>query len=454
MRYALRPQNLNVVQPAAEAGAKPALADDVQDSLREWRQRWWEIMKDAVIYFDGTPQTQVSRLKSYLSVLGSQVQPFFDQRVTHVISENAKSDVALKAKDAHRKVYNVEKLARFLSSLLGQSVTTALDESQSAKLARMLEEDTRRSAHAASYSRKDEFYHFKGPYLLIWDPGRYNRPMCSKEWRPSATAEEGEWPQLRRAPTGMSPFTARSVVRSEKRKQHRLAKLDESEAEIDTQLDKKQGPEAVKTASFAAKKRHGELEDNKENAVTQMRLVPLAAHATNSVRLREFGEIVASGVPRYSQTSANPRSAQKETAGSREMINLRRKVLPRPQVPIAECSADTERSSTQQIIVSTLASRTSVQASGTISPAMSMAAASVPTSKPRLLAVPKPKMRKPGYCENCLEKYDDLNEHLVSKRHRLFATSEQKFIELDRVIETLQLSRQALDSDGQKITHT
>lgn len=450
MRYALRPQDLNVVQSAAEAGAKPTPqpVDDVHDSLREWRQRWRDIMKSAIIYFDGTPQLQVTRLKSHLNVLGSQVQPFFDQRVTHVISENAKSDVALKAKEAHRKVYTVEKLARFLSSLLGHSVTTVLDETQSAKLARMLEEDKRKSAHATPYARKDDFYYFKGPYLLIWDPSKYNRPMCLKEWRPSATSEEGEWPQLRRAPMGMSPFTARAIVRSEKRKQHRQVKLEESEDEINTQFDKKTTSDAgnlEKKPDFAAKRRQAEPEENKENAVTQMRLVPLAAHATNSTRLREFGEIVASGVPRYSQTSANPLAARKETAGSRELVNLRRKVLPRPQASITECSAEAEGCNTlPPAPANTLASRGSVQASGIISPAMSLAAASASMPdpvKPRPVAVPKPKARKPGYCENCLEKYDELSEHLASKRHRLFAASDQKFLELDRVIETLQRPR-------------
>lgn len=450
MREVLQAQDTNAYTAAGkyskQAGDEP---------LREWRAKWRHIMKDAVIYFDSIPAPQIEHLKPYIAELGSHIQPFFDQRVSHVISENHRSEVSCKARDASRKVYTLEKLSRFITSLLGHTVTPLVGEvaQQQIKLAKMLETDARQTT-----SRKDDFYFFKGPYVLVWDPSTYNRPLCIKEWKSCAVAEEGEWPQLRKAPMGMSPFTARAVVRSEKRrhdmhKQEKLAmeklamegeidgdgnededaedremgekrrKCDDKEniphpdgpvvtASVNRQTLGNEAPEPqvetqTRESQFQGSQRDvtavraqqytSRLPSVVEGAAAMAPLAPAAA-ATPSVRLREFGEIVASGVPRYSQTSKSFTS--KEAVSSRELANLRRKVMPRPHAEPNE-----------------------------------------PAAKPPVeMRVPKvkPMAKKPGWCENCLEKYEDLAEHVAGKSHRSFALNDQKFAALDAVIALLQ----------------
>ncbi|KAI9716751.1 MAG: hypothetical protein M1828_007558 [Chrysothrix sp. TS-e1954] len=46
---------------------------------------------------------------------------------------------------------------------------------------------------------------------------------------------------------------------------------------------------------------------------------------------------------------------------------------------------------------------------------------------------------KPGYCENCRDKYDDFNEHIESKPHKKFALNPQNWTELDGLL--VQLKR-------------
>lgn len=41
---------------------------------------------------------------------------------------------------------------------------------------------------------------------------------------------------------------------------------------------------------------------------------------------------------------------------------------------------------------------------------------------------------RPGYCENCRVKYDDFDDHIVSRRHRRFARDDKNFKDLDRLL--------------------
>lgn len=477
MREVLQPQDANVYTSGRVSTKQAA-----DDPLREWRAKWREILKQSCIYFDSIPPHLVEYLKPHIVELGSTIQPFFDQNVTHVISENHSSEVCCKARDLHSKVYTLEKMARFLSSLSGRSLVLPTGEQgpkSQVKLAAMLETD---AIAANSNSRQSDFHQMRGPYVLVYDPISVYRPSCIKEWKYNQTWEEGDWPQLRKAVNGMSPFAALAHIKTEKRRydarmreQERAAVaekrplvapyLDETDEHNDdhenagTNKENGNGDEHRKKhldddtpmeEEDSSKKRRF---DNKENiphgsgpivqpsapaahssqsilgvknsaSQSQSQSQPqpqpqsqsqsqsqshssvhsrnrsahgvLSAAATPSVRLREFGEIVASGVPRYSQTS---KLGAKDSTQSRELAQLRRKVMPQPVL------VDANRSLTHAV------------------------PAPVRT---------KPVPKKPGWCENCLERYDDLLVHVVSSSHRNFAANDQKFAALDAVIAQLQ----------------
>lgn len=391
-----------------------AYADDERDSLRAWRARWRQIMQTAIIYFDGIPANQVEKLKGYLTLLGSTTQPFYDQKVTHVISENQHNELATKARDHGCKVYTTQKLSRFLGSLLGKTLTAAVDDGHSNRLAQLLEDDSRMST---AQNRRDDFVSFRGPYLLISDSQGYHRPLVIKEWRAAHDVDDSEWPQLRRAPLGVSPFTAKSALKSDKRRYHEQQQQHKRQAPLAQVVEEESEDEDASAKRFQAetaapllkKRRTGDTSDKENQMMDARAMRPIPAQSTNSTRLRDFGEIVASGVPRYSQTSTKSFSAR-DSVNSREMASLRRKVTGSQVLVTKSAVAD--------------------------------------ASKPhRAQARAKP-AKKPGYCENCLERYNDLQEHLTSRTHQQFAANESKFLGLDQVISQLQRPSNLLNRDA------
>lgn len=48
--------------------------------------------------------------------------------------------------------------------------------------------------------------------------------------------------------------------------------------------------------------------------------------------------------------------------------------------------------------------------------------------------------KKPGYCENCRLKFDDLNAHAQTSRHRRFAQDDRNFTEIDGLIRCVRRS--------------
>ncbi|KAI9884134.1 MAG: hypothetical protein M1823_004076 [Watsoniomyces obsoletus] len=67
-----------------------------------------------------------------------------------------------------------------------------------------------------------------------------------------------------------------------------------------------------------------------------------------------------------------------------------------------------------------------------------------PAPRPRrskLCKVTKPdKDPKPGYCENCREKFDDFDEHVTSRNHRKFALNTKNWADLDALLMELRQS--------------
>ncbi|KAJ2891660.1 Cdc7p-Dbf4p kinase complex regulatory subunit, partial [Coemansia aciculifera] len=59
------------------------------------------------------------------------------------------------------------------------------------------------------------------------------------------------------------------------------------------------------------------------------------------------------------------------------------------------------------------------------------------TVKPRV-AVRRPVVAMPGYCENCHVKYDDMIEHIKTPQHRRFATNDRNWVDLDSLLACVQ----------------
>lgn len=71
------------------------------------------------------------------------------------------------------------------------------------------------------------------------------------------------------------------------------------------------------------------------------------------------------------------------------------------------------------------------------------------SSKPKV-PLKMPMTKKPGYCENCRIKYEDLNEHIKSRTHRRFATQSSNYTELDDLLAKLQRKPKPSSSSSNK----
>ncbi|KAJ1795957.1 Cdc7p-Dbf4p kinase complex regulatory subunit, partial [Coemansia sp. RSA 2598] len=68
------------------------------------------------------------------------------------------------------------------------------------------------------------------------------------------------------------------------------------------------------------------------------------------------------------------------------------------------------------------------------------------TKKPRV-PVRRPVVAKPGYCENCRVKYDDMMAHVKSAQHRRFAINERNWLDLDALLDKVKRPLRKQDPD-------
>ncbi|KAJ2791368.1 Cdc7p-Dbf4p kinase complex regulatory subunit, partial [Coemansia guatemalensis] len=62
----------------------------------------------------------------------------------------------------------------------------------------------------------------------------------------------------------------------------------------------------------------------------------------------------------------------------------------------------------------------------------------IPRTKKARVPVRRPAVARPGYCENCRVKFEDMLEHVTTPQHRRFATSERNWVELDALLERVR----------------
>lgn len=324
-REPLRPVDDNVYQASGTTGAStgpskravPAEELSDEEKMAAWRRRWRQILSSSAVYFDKIDPQVVDTLTAYLNLLGTQVAPFLSNKVTHVISNRSESEseAVRHARASQLKIYTAEKLERFLGSVLGYPLTKQLDESQHTHLAQLLNQERLqgRPLDRDPDARRDDYYYFRGPYVMLFDPQQYYKVMLHKEWPRPTRNDDRAWPQLHVSHSGTCPFVRPSQAMAPSRAVKR-ASISE-------------GPGGKRQRSGASAR--PALAERTMSIVNQQRPWITA------------GEIQASGIQRNSQTSAvksmvnqsggNGLDGPRATA-SREVANLQRKVLPQAAV--------------------------------------------------------------------------------------------------------------------------
>ncbi|KAL1986599.1 hypothetical protein VTN96DRAFT_6177 [Rasamsonia emersonii] len=347
-----------------------------------------------------------------------------------------------------------------------------------------------------------EMVMFKGPFIYVHDMDEKTRPVMVREYPKVARRQDGAWPQFRSAPLGKCPFIDEPPSKKElaRIKEKEKEKEREREREREKEKEKKAAAETMITVQNAVKKpdpvepsvetnslqheNEGQVEPPKveENVpapTTQVELQkvfpvrPVSPRkssesfiAPNLIRTGPFHlgrEPAASGVQPSNITSAIRSQMISSTAAapgakagvSKEVHELKRKVLEKSNGavstsanPSSHRAADVNQTTKPAASASTRSSKqrpaeklghiheedtTQSEDNGSHKQqAASRKSSSQKKSKE------KKRDPKPGYCENCREKFDDFDEHIVSRKHRKFATTASNWAELDALLEKLR----------------
>ncbi|EKD15217.1 G1/S regulator [Drepanopeziza brunnea f. sp. 'multigermtubi' MB_m1] len=336
---------------------------------------------------------------------------------------------------------------------------------------------------------------FKGPFIYIHDIDEKQRPIMVREYSKVANKEHGDWPQFRSVAHGKCPFVEEvdnSRREAEKEDKLRLQRQQEKEkamiprtrAAAAFQAAKMQPPKAI-----TGKRTLSEMDSasNRGVTVSTKQINPFApsngslSHDIDqeaSSRGNAFvsragvgrlfgGEPVASGLQPSNITSAIRSTVISSTAAqpgakagtSKEVHGLQRKVLEKNSGgpasyngPSSHRMTDANATAREEAVnkPSKIRGRDKlslieedVNPSETERHARKVEA----TRKARAAHQRKVQKRdpKPGYCENCQDKFDDFDEHILSRKHRKFAEKLENWTELDALLGQLLRPRRHKD---------
>lgn len=382
------------------------------------------------------------------------------------------TDVLVRARDMGKKVWTLEKLQRMLALLLEPDpyVSAALaygPRTASAPVYESRQTEDRNLLRLLHNERVNgpsdrdptvvarELHHFKGPYIYIYDMDEKQKPIMVREYEKVADKSAGQWPQFRTAAMGRCPFVEDCEVRESRPRPKPKPQPRKPVVEPRAVL---QPPEVPRLKPVTGKRTLSEMENvmnahsrKSSNASTELMNPPKAVEGRMEFSANAFtgraatgrmlgGEPVASGVQPSNVTSAIRSQMISSTAAtpglitglSKEVHGLQRQVLKRntphaSQDPSSRRTVETsfrEESAARRSF--TLGRTSSRVEAAEKSGASKESVGSRPVSQAEKRVEKPKKDLKPGYCENCQEKYDDFDE--VSNYIYLSSTGRPKLI--------------------------
>ncbi|KXX80760.1 Hsk1-interacting molecule 1 [Madurella mycetomatis] len=403
-----------------------------------------------------------------------------DQEVKPPKARN--TDVLHRARDMGKKIWSLEKLQKILpmaldpepnlSAFLGHGRETVQSASKVSEKDDVLQ--LIRNERVPTFSSKD-LYQLKEPYIYVYDIDEKTRPIMVREYQKVADPKDGDWPQFRSASHGRCPFVQDNydfrgrANREEARAKGRVAKVVAETAAADTKP-----AEATQTNPKPAtgKRTLTQMEDGHNRGVAALRAnEPFDRSRVSNPPSLDFrsqnafmshakvgrflaGEPVASGVQPSNVTSAIRSQMISSTTGglgakagtSKEIHGLQRRVvLQKASTPALSQDLSSRRMAemshdSNTFTRSASASMTTNRKLDTVDEEETARqreklrrTASAPTTLPKQNRDPKP-----GYCENCQDKFPDFEAHIVSRRHRRFADNDDNWAQLDALLAQLK----------------
>ncbi|CZS96116.1 related to DBF4-regulatory subunit for Cdc7p protein kinase [Rhynchosporium graminicola] len=330
---------------------------------------------------------------------------------------------------------------------------------------------------------------FKGPFIYIHDIDEKQRPIMVREYAKVAHKEDGDWPQFRSVANGKCPFVEEidyTQREAEKEKEAiRLQRQQEKEKAIvprtraaTVQAARMQPPRITGKRSLA------EMESaSNRNIVTvsTKQTNPFTSNNNSFPTLSEReassrsnqnafvsragvgrlcgGEPVASGLQQSNITSAIRSTMISSTAAqpgakagtSKEVHGLQRKVLEKNSGGPGSYGLTSSHRMTD--IVGAVREESAARPSRLraqdklslieedVDPSEVEDNARKVEATRKAKAVQQRRLEKrdpkPGYCENCQDKFEDFDEHVLSRKHRKFAEKLENWADLDALLNRL-----------------
>lgn len=362
-----------------------------------------------------------------------------------------KTDILVRAREMDKKIWAFSKLIKILEMLNDPDpfgTAAAPKAAEEANLAQLLnKERTSGPSDRDPTVATKELIFFKGPYIYVYDIEEKQKPIMVREYPKVADKKDGDWPQFRSTQHGRCPFVEDDELSERKRQAEKAARDKErQERAANDAAPTLKPPPAPSAKSVVPKRTLTEMEDGHNIRSTSSRVpevfdlakaanpptIDFSSRPQNAFTSRArsarllAGEPVASGVQKSNITSAIRSQMISSASGirgakagtSKELYGLQRQVLEKSNAPsanptsqdmssrrLAEMSLDT--STNQRSASLGVSSRKLAQIEEERSKEHKRTQ-SVPVAAP----APKPKKRdlKPGYCENCQDKFADFDE--------------------------------------------
>ncbi|KAF3762007.1 hypothetical protein M406DRAFT_334044 [Cryphonectria parasitica EP155] len=427
------------------------------------------------------------------------VAPILEENAPRQPAASRHTDILIRAQEMKKKIWHFSKLQRVFEVMfdpnplgLSASIPKAAEETNLAQL--LNKERTNGPSDRDPTVATKELIYFKGPYIYIYDIEEKQKPIMVREYPKVADKKDGEWPQFRASSGGRCPFVEDEDPAERKRHVEKQAREKERKEKVVAEAapEHKPPPPPPLAAPMArpviGKRTLSEMEDGHNSRAGSVRPPEMfdLAKATNPPALdfrpqnaftsraqsaRLFaGEPVASGIQPSNITSAIRSQMISSATGvlgakagtSKELHGLQRKVLQKSNATSANLSAiptSQDLSSRRLAEVSLDAGHYQRSASLGHGPRkLGQAGDDQSKEHKRTMSVPaavptaKTKKRdlKPGYCENCQDKFNDFEEHILSKKHRKFAENDRNWSRLDSLLGQLERTpKYADDEDGE-----
>ncbi|KAH7083271.1 Dfp1/Him1, central region-domain-containing protein [Paraphoma chrysanthemicola] len=401
---------------------------------------------------------------------------------TALQKQSGRGDAVLyKAKELAMKIWSVDKLQRMVETMFnketGEDVasyqtrqgTTALQQKgRQADLQRLLQNEKMDRDYTMA---SQDLIPLRGYYIYVHDMDEATRPVMIREYQKVTEKEKGKWPQFRASGNGKCPFVddphfGRRQQEEEARRQQRPATAAPRTRAASANEEKLALGEnnnlARRPSAPAAFVKAEDEEDSKPldppKAIPPKRantdgVPPMFGSAQANIRaMPRFiaGEPIASGLQASNITSAirsqmiSSTAAAPRAGNSKEVNALKRKVLEKNSVPSANTNSghssamnDVRAMLNQEHVPPMRAAKRKAQE--TLGFIHEDEDAERQAKKAAALRRRKTveKELKPGYCENCREKFNDFDEHVVSRKHRKFAATAENWAELDQLLNQL-----------------